>query len=121
LSTLDDQDPPVTDVSIEDMQAALREGATVVDVREPFEWASGHVAGIRHIPMHDVPPRMAELADLAPVYVLCESGNRSWQVAAFLKRHGINAYNVDGGMAGWRARRFPMETGSVASPTGDAS
>lgn len=117
----DGRAPSVTEVSVQQLQDALRDGATVIDVREPFEWATGHVAGTQHIPMHTVPLRIDDIAPEAPVYVLCESGNRSWQVAAFLERQGISAYNVDGGMAAWRANRFPMETGSASSSTGDAS
>jgi rhodanese-related sulfurtransferase len=115
------QAPTVASVSVQQMVTALREGATVIDVRESFEWASGHVAGSQHLPMHTVPLQVAELAPAAPVYVLCESGNRSWQVAAFLVRQGISAFNVEGGMAAWRANRFPMETGTASDRTGDAS
>lgn len=115
------QPPSVTGVSIQQMQVALSEGATVVDVREQFEWVAGHVAGAQHIPMQTVPLRVDELAPAAPLYILCESGNRSWQVAAFLLRHGITAFNVEGGMSAWRANQLPMETGPAADQTGDAS
>jgi rhodanese-related sulfurtransferase len=107
--------PTVPSVTVTELKELISGGAAVVDVRESFEWTSGHVGGAHHVPMGTVPVRVDELAPSAPVYVICESGARSWQVAAFLSRHGITAYNVDGGMSAWRANRFPMETGAPAS------
>ena len=39
---------------------------------------------------------------------------RSWQVAAFLARHGRTAYNVDGGTSAWRASGLPLDSGATA-------
>ncbi|MCD6638926.1 MAG: rhodanese-like domain-containing protein [Nocardioides sp.] len=78
-------------------------------MREPDEWASGHVAGATHIPMNDVPARADELPTDQPVFVICRSGNRSRQVVEHLRGRGITAVNVTEGTAGWAGRGWPLE------------
>ena len=101
----------VQTAGLADVAQALARGERVVDVREPFEYASGHIPGSEHIPMHLVPLRLQEFPADAPVYLVCASGNRSWQVAAFLAWHGIRAFNVAGGMVAWQAVGNPVTTG----------
>jgi rhodanese-related sulfurtransferase len=84
-------------------------GAVVLDVREPFEYASGHVPGAVHLPMHLVPLRLDEIPKDRPVYVICATGNRSWQVAHYLGQHGLQAINVDGGTNAWASAGLPIE------------
>jgi rhodanese-related sulfurtransferase len=104
----------VTTVSIQELAAAQDRGDVVVDVREHYEYISGHVPGAAHVPMSLVPLRVDEFPKDKPVYLLCESGARSWQVAAFLDRHGIQAFNVNGGTSAWRASGLPLATGASA-------
>jgi len=104
----------VTTVSIQDLAAAKDRGDAIIDVREHYEYISGHVPGAEHIPMHTVPLRLDDIPKDRPVYLLCESGARSWQAAAFLDRHGIQAYNVNGGTSAWRASGLPLSTGATA-------
>lgn len=54
-----------------------RDGAVVLDVREPDEFASGHVPGSRNVPLDQVLISGLDGAPTGPVYVLCQSGNRS--------------------------------------------
>ena len=61
--------------------------------------------------MHLVPQRLDELtrdAGARPVYVICRSGNRSWQVCHYLGVHGIDAVNVAGGIEAWLAYGLPV-------------
>lgn len=81
----------------------------IVDVREPHEWAGGHIDGAHHIPMNDVPNRLAEIDRDRPVVTVCRSGNRSGQVAAYLAKAGFTAYNMDGGMATWQRQGLPVQ------------
>lgn len=90
---------------------ALGTHAVVVDVREPHEYAAGHVPGAINIPMATIPVRLQDLPR-GDVYVICESGARSWQVASFLAQRGIEVTNVEGGTAAWRALGAPVEHGS---------
>ena len=78
----------------------------LLDVREAWEFALGaiHLAGTQtlHMPMNEVPARLAELDPLQPVVCICHHGMRSAQVVAFLSQHGFNAaYNLGGGTAAW--------------------
>ncbi len=89
------------------------EGAQLVDVREPEEWATTGVGpGSVLIPLAQVESRApAELAADKPVYVICNSGNRSRVAADTLLRLGYaEVYNVDGGIQAWLRAGLPVET-----------
>ena len=88
--------------------------AVVIDVREFHEYQAGHVPGAIHIPMHTIPVRTSEIPRTGEVYVICESGARSWQVAAFLHQQGIAVVNVQGGTGTWRMAGFPLQAGAAA-------
>ena len=90
----------------------LPQGLTVLDVREPVEWAYGHVAGSVHIPMAEVPTRLEEVPD-GQVLVVCKVGARSARVAGYLVQQGREAFNLDGGLLDWEAagRALVSETG----------
>ena len=85
-------------------------GAVLVDVREPQEWRAGHARGARHIPLAQLPGRLAELPREAPVYLICASGNRSRKAAAFLQKNGFDRpVNVRGGTAAWQRAGLPID------------
>ena len=83
------------------LAAALRSGGSVVDVREPREYADGHVPGAVNIPMGRLPGRLDEIDRSAPVYVVCATGNRSAAMTRFLIGAGFDAFNVAGGTSAW--------------------
>lgn len=83
-------------------------GALLLDVREPWEvqLARLDLPGLaqRHVPMQELPARLAELDPAQPVVCICHHGARSAQVVAFLQRQGhTHAYNLDGGIDAWSA------------------
>jgi len=88
-------------------------GVAVVDVREPHEYAAGHVPGAINIPMATIPVRLQDLPR-GDVFVICESGARSWQVASFLAQRSVTVTNVDGGTGAWRSSGLPLEHGAPA-------
>ena len=88
----------------------------IVDVREPDEWAAGHIEGARHIPMNDVPARLGEIDRDRPVVTVCRSGARSGQVATYLAQAGFTVHNMDGGMSTWQRQGLPIE-GAAAKPS----
>jgi rhodanese-related sulfurtransferase len=97
-------------VSVHDLKAALDAGSTlVIDVREPFEYADGHVPGAEPMPLRSVPEHVAELPTDRPVYVVCAVGGRSGQAASFLAARGVDAVNVDGGTDAWVAAGYPVD------------
>ena len=89
--------------------AAVSDDDYLLDVREPDEWAAGHAPGAHHLPMWEVPARLAEVPRDRPVVVVCRSGNRSGQVIAYLQGHGFTPLrNLDGGMHAKAHEQRPM-------------
>jgi rhodanese-related sulfurtransferase len=86
-----------------------RDEVQVLDVREPDEWAAGHIPDAIHIPMNQVPERLDELDSDRPVVTVCHSGRRSGEVANYLSRLGISAENLPGGMVEWADQGLPVE------------
>lgn len=85
----------------------------LLDVREDDEWAAGHAPGAHHLPMMELPARMAEVPTDVDVAVICRSGGRSAQVVAYLMNNGWDQVrNVDGGMRQWAAAGRPVTTDS---------
>ena len=95
----------------------VTDGAYLLDVREPDEWAAGHAPGAHHLPMMEIPARMAEVPTDVEVVVVCRSGGRSGQVTSYLMGNGWdNVRNLDGGMQVWAAsgREVVSENGQPA-------
>ena len=82
----------------------------LLDVREPGEWLAGHVDGSVHIPMNELPGRLAEVPNHQPIVVICRVGGRSAQVTAWLVGQGYDAGNLDGGLLEWAAAQLPLTT-----------
>jgi len=84
--------------------AALRDQQTVqfLDVREPWEHELCHIEGDLHIPMGEIPTRLAEIPQDRPLIVVCHHGMRSMQVAQFLLARGYaDVSNLNGGIDAW--------------------
>jgi phage shock protein E len=76
-----------------DFSRLLAEGAAVLDVRTPAEFASGHLAGSTNIPLDQLASRLDALPAGRPIITCCRSGARSGVAVDILKRHGIEAFN----------------------------
>jgi len=87
---------------------ALGDSARVIDVREPDEWADGHIPWAIHVPLGTVPDQLDRF-DGSPTYVVCRSGGRSGRACAFAADQGLDATNVVGGMLAWAEAGFPIE------------
>lgn len=80
---------------------AENEDLELIDVREHEEVAQGMVPGAKHIPMGEIPTRLAEL-DLEKEYIfICRSGRRSENVCHYLQEQGYKCVNMVGGMLEW--------------------
>lgn len=100
--------PDLPTASIADLPT---DGISLLDVREPDEWAAGHAPDAIHIPLGELPARVGELAGLPddrPVYVICRSGGRSARATAWLNAGGREAVNVAGGMKSWHTEGRPV-------------
>jgi rhodanese-related sulfurtransferase len=96
----------VAEVDLQELAAAQRAGALVLDVREPSEYANGHVPGAKLVPPGSLPARIGELPRREPIYVICASGSRS-RTAALLAAAGLSASSVSGGTNAWVASGAP--------------
>ncbi len=78
---------------------ALRERDDVIllDTRTPFEYMRGAADGFINIPLDDLRARLGELDKDKKIYVMCQSGLRSYLATRILTQHGFNAYNFAGG------------------------
>jgi rhodanese-related sulfurtransferase len=99
-----------TKISVDDL-AALGPEIVLVDVREPAEWAQGHLDHAVHVPLGTVPDRIDEF-DGSPTYVICRSGGRSERACAFAADQGREVVNVIGGMIAWEQADLDMEPGA---------
>jgi rhodanese-related sulfurtransferase len=79
------------------------EPMTLIDVREPWETELAPVPSTHlHMPMGQLPDRLAELDPKATTVVICRSGGRSLQVAHFLEARGFSSVsNLSGGILAW--------------------
>ena len=91
----------VPEINVDELQAVLAQGVTVVDVREPEEYRVARVPGARHIPLAEVPTRLGEIPTDSRVYIICAKGGRSLAAAEFLRAGGADAVNVTGGTDAW--------------------
>jgi hydroxyacylglutathione hydrolase len=102
---------PVEEIDVADLEARSA-SAVVVDVREPSEYASGHIAGTVGVPQAELAARLDEIPRDRPIYVICHSGSRSLRAAQFLVQQGFrDVVNVQGGVKAWRAAGRPLEQG----------
>lgn len=85
---------------------------TLLDVRDRSEWQEGHIAASTHVPLESLPGRLGEIDRDLPVAVICRSGNRSAAATRFLRRQGVDAVNVAGGMVAWERHGLPIVTES---------
>jgi rhodanese-related sulfurtransferase len=100
------------EVDLAAFAAAFRDGAVVIDVREPYEYVAGHVSGALPVPMGRLPSKARDLPRGVPVYLICATGNRSLAAADYLARAGVDAWSVAGGTAAWLRAGNPVVRGS---------
>ncbi len=103
------------EIDVEALAEQVDAGALVIDVREPDEYANGHVPGAVSIPLATVPEHLDAFRVDEPVYVICQSGGRSRRAVEFVAQYGIDATNVDGGTGAWIASRRETVSGDHPS------
>ena len=83
---------------LEDFDHLPRDGSAILlDARIPEEYAAGHMEGFRNIPVDELRDRLDEIEPGKPVYVICQSGLRSYIACRILEANGHEAYNFAGG------------------------
>ena len=83
---------------MEDVDKLPRDGSvTLLDTRTVGEYAGGHIDGFTNIPVDELRERLGELDKSKPVYVICQSGLRSYIACRILSGYGFECYNFSGG------------------------
>jgi rhodanese-related sulfurtransferase len=108
--------PQVREAGVDELRARASE-AMVVDVREPEEFADGHVPGAVNLPQADLATRLNEVPRDGPVFLICQGGFRSLRAAQFLSQCGIaDVASVKGGTEAWRAAGGDLVRESARPP-----
>jgi glyoxylase-like metal-dependent hydrolase (beta-lactamase superfamily II)/rhodanese-related sulfurtransferase len=106
---------PVPQTTVDALEGRLAaDGGILVDVREPEEFAAGHVPGALNLPQADLASNLDAVPRDRPVYLVCQGGFRSRRAAQFLRQVGYDrVVNVDGGTSAWIEAGKPV---SVPDP-----
>lgn len=103
---------------IEDLPKLSGSGSTLLDVRTPHEYACGHVDGFINIPVDSLRERLEELPKNKPVYVMCQSGLRSYIACRILAGNGFDCYNFAGGYGFYKAAVLDEECAAASFACG---
>ncbi|MBY0572882.1 MAG: rhodanese-like domain-containing protein [Undibacterium sp.] len=96
--------------SLQATQAMNQGKSLVLDVRSAEEFASGHIANAKNIPLPELEARLKEIekSKTHTIITVCQSGIRSGKAVAVLNKAGFEtAFSLDGGIAGWTAQNLP--------------
>jgi glyoxylase-like metal-dependent hydrolase (beta-lactamase superfamily II)/rhodanese-related sulfurtransferase len=105
--------PAVNAIDLEELESRTP-SALVLDVREPVEYASGHVPGAINLPQADLADRIEELPRDRPLLLICQGGYRSLRAAQFLKQMAFEQVStVAGGTAAWVEAGKALDRGDV--------
>ncbi len=102
-----------------DDETLPRDGSvTLLDTRTPMEYSIGHAEGFINIPVDELRERMNELDKSKPVYVMCQSGLRSYIASRILMGNGFDAYNFAGGFRFYDAVHNDKALNRKSTPCG---
>lgn len=91
------------DMPLADWRELSRFGGTLLDVRDPEEFAAGHIPGAMLIPLSELRQRFSEISRDKPVWVYCGVGQRAYYATRFLVQQGYEAANLSGGFTTYQA------------------
>jgi rhodanese-related sulfurtransferase len=93
------------DMPLADWSALPSTSAYLLDVREPDEFASGHLQGATNLPLSQLRKRVDEVPRDRQVWVYCAAGQRGYFAQRLLRQRGVDALNLSGGYTTWKALR----------------
>ena len=94
------------------VQLINRERAVLVDVREPEEFATGHMIGAKNVPLNQLDEKLASTVKNknVPLLLVCATGARAQRAVAMAKKLGFEqAQAVAGGLKAWKDANLPVE------------
>ena len=116
------KDEGTREVSREEAQKLIDDGAQLVDVRAEHEWEAGRIGGAKHLPLAELAERTGELDRERPVVLYCRGGNRSSMATEALADAGFEAAKLSEGIVGWEEAGLPLEPeGGYVAESGEAA
>lgn len=106
--------PAFAEITPEELQERRNGGEKLylLDVREPSEYAEGHIQGSKLVPLSQLSQKLKSLPTDQPIVAICRSGNRSSAAAGMLIQAGFsNVINMRGGMMAWMRSNLPIKRG----------
>lgn len=115
MNTFDESSRDLTPQQVQELLAGGN--AQLVDVREPYEWEAGRIAGATHIELEHLAGRASEIDKDRKVIFQCRVGRRSAMATEAFAASGYDAYNLAGGITAWVEAGLPIEPegGEIAS------
>lgn len=102
------------EVTPQEGQQLLEQGALLVDVREANEYAEVHAQGATLLPLSELESRFAELPKDRPLLMICRSGARSARAGEYLLAQGYSdVTNLAGGTLAWKEAGLPVDEGQA--------
>ena len=112
----------VREVTRDEAQRLIEDGAQLVDVRVEHEWDAGRIDGATHLPLAELATRAGEIEKERPVVLYCRGGNRSSMAAAALTEAGYDAVKMSEGIVGWNEAGLPLvPEGGYVAESGEAA
>ena len=110
------------EVSRDEAQKLIEDGAQLVDVRAEHEWEAGRITGAKHLPLAELAQRTEELDPERPVVLYCRGGTRSTMATDALAEAGFDAAKLSEGIVGWSEAELPLEPeGGRVAESGEAA
>ena len=107
---------PLPSLDVTELSEKLNNGKQplVLDVRQPEEFRTGHIAGAKSVPLSDLTGKTRSLPRNREIVCVCASGSRSHSATRSLIDAGYDAHNMKGGMLAWRSAGLPVKKGDAA-------
>ena len=96
------------EVTLNELEAAIAAGEFVIDVREAWEFESGHVPNAKHIALNTIPEHLGLIPKDKKVWIICQSGGRSMTAANYLEAQGFDVVSGAGGTGSWIGSGKPV-------------
>ena len=101
--------PGIVQLSPQQVQARIKSGALLLDVRTPLERQTLSIPGSRSLALDELSNKWETLPKDQEIVCQCASGRRSAQASAFLASKGFTVFNLSGGIAAWSAAGLPVK------------
>jgi rhodanese-related sulfurtransferase len=110
------------EVSREEAEKLIEDGAQLIDVRADHEWEVGRISGAEHVELNELSARAGEIDRDRPVILYCRGGNRSTMATEALAAAGYDAAKLSEGIVGWAEAGLPLEPeGGYVAESGEAA